>query len=345
VLETARGAVADSGMCFDWSSIGVCLNVSSDHLGDKGIDTLEQMAELKRSIVATARDAVILNADDTLCLAMLPFPGTECVGLVSTWQSWAELRKGHPHCRHFALQELVDGSNWLVIYSGEQRIEVLPVREIAATFDGRATFNISNILHASLACHFVGASLEHLRRGLRDFRMGFDNTPGRLNFYEHLPFRVLVDYAHNPDGVARLCEFVDRLDVQGNKFIALSAAGYNPEEVIKGNALAAAGFFDYYACFNYLRNIASNHHHVPGILREGFLAAGVPEERISVADCGLDALDMILKRVQPGDLVVMLAGHSDRKEIRERLLSTPSEPPGGGNTDTDDSGRTSAPVT
>ena len=115
--------------------------------------------------------------------------------------------------------------------------------------------------------------------------------------------------------------------------------------MIKGNALAAAGFFDYYACFNYLRNIASNHHHVPGILREGFLAAGVPEERISVADCGLDALDMILKRVQPGDLVVMLAGHSDRKEIRERLLSTPSEPPGGGNTDTDDSGRTSAPVT
>ena len=327
VLETARGAVADSGLCFDRSSIGICLNVSSDHLGDKGIDTLEQMAELKRSIVASAKDAVILNADDALCVAMAPFPATERLGLVSTRQSWLELRAAHPQCSFFAVQELVDGLSWLVIYSGDQRIEVLPMREIPATFDGRATFNVSNTLHATLACHLVGLSLKNLRSGLKAFRMGFENTPGRLNFYEHLPFRVLVDYAHNPDGVARLCEFVDRLDVSGSKFIVLSAAGYNPDELIRGNALAAAGYFDYYICFNYLRNIASEHFHVPEVLRHGLVAAGVPQERITVVDRGMDALELALNRVRPGDLVVLLAGHSDRKEIRARLLSAPAEPP------------------
>jgi cyanophycin synthetase len=42
----------------------------SDHLGLGGVDTLEQLAEVKRIPIEVARDTVVLNADDPLCLRM-----------------------------------------------------------------------------------------------------------------------------------------------------------------------------------------------------------------------------------------------------------------------------------
>ena len=72
VLETARGALVNSGFMFDWCNVAVCLNVTVDHLGRSGVDTLEQMAELKRSVLERARDGVVLFADDEYCFGMPP---------------------------------------------------------------------------------------------------------------------------------------------------------------------------------------------------------------------------------------------------------------------------------
>jgi cyanophycin synthetase len=75
------------GFGFDYCDVAVCLNVTRDHLEDCGIDTIEQMATLKRAIASRARGAVVLNADNPRCLAMAPFPATRRLCLVSTERS------------------------------------------------------------------------------------------------------------------------------------------------------------------------------------------------------------------------------------------------------------------
>src|SRR5436190_1340122 len=70
VLEIARGGLLRAGMGVPEVNVAAVLNVQSDHLGLKGIDTLEQLAEVKRIVVEVATDCAVLNADDPLVLKM-----------------------------------------------------------------------------------------------------------------------------------------------------------------------------------------------------------------------------------------------------------------------------------
>ncbi len=191
----------------------------------------------------------------------------------------------------------------------------MPVHEIPATFDGAAAYNLVNALHACAACYLQGLEIGQLRHGLSQFQMNFDNTPGRLNFYDRLPFRVLLDYAHNPDGMSRFCKFTDALEVPGRKLVAFSAAAYNPPEVIRGNARAVAGHFDKYFCYNFPGNIKEQEDRIPFILEETLIEEGLSSSDVSVAVTCLEATRAMLEQAKPGDLVVILSGHSDRADI------------------------------
>jgi UDP-N-acetylmuramyl tripeptide synthase len=319
ILETARGGVLKMGYGFDHCDISVCLNVTADHLEECGIDTVEQMAEVKRSIVRRARSAVILNADDPLCLAMAPFPDTERLCLVSMTRSVQDLRALGNARDAFAVIEAVDGENWVVIYDRSARTPIVPVMSIPATFGGLAEYNLANILHACAAGCLSGISVDKIREGITGFEMSFENTPGRLNVHDRLPYRVVLDYAHNPDGIARFCTFIDRLPAQGRRIVAFSAAGYNPDHIIRANARAVAGHFDLYWCYNFPRNIEARHCDVPETLRDSLLQCGVPGDDINVSGTGLEALEVILDLAREGDLVAFLSGHTERRELWERI--------------------------
>lgn len=323
VLETARGAVLKMGFGFDYCDVAVCLNVTRDHLEDCGIDTVEQMAALKRSIVRRARQAVVLNADDPQCLAMAPFTHTKRLCLVSIERAIDELRALAVHCDCYLVSEDVQGEQQIVLYDRDRRWPIVPVSNVPATHGGMARYNLSNALHACAACYLLDIDIDigSLAAGLGEFEMNFDNTPGRLNFYDGLPFRVLLDYAHNPDGISRLCDFVDQLPAQGRKIVAFSAASYNPGEVIRGNARAVAGHFDCYFCYNFLSNIRKQHLEIPFDLKATLLAQKVVASNIFVEANGLEAIDSILKMATAGDLVVFLSGHGDRQEIWERITT------------------------
>ncbi len=323
VLETARGAVLKTGFGFDHCDVAVCLNVTRDHLEDCGIDTIEQMAALKRSIADRARGAVVLNADDPMCLAMAPFANAGRLCLVSTERSIQALESLDVRCDCYVVVEEVEGDPQLILYDCGHRQPIIPVNDIPAAYGGMARHNLSNALHACAACHLLDIGIDgaSLAAGLRHFQMNFDNTPGRMNFYDELPFRILLDYAHNPGGISRLCEFADQLPAEGRKLVAFSAASYNPEDIVRGNARAAAGHFDHYVCYNFLTNINKGDDHIPHVLAETLLGCGVAASNISVASSGLNAIDSILNMAAPGDLVVFLSGYSDRREIWERITT------------------------
>ena len=248
VMETARGGLLRSGLGFLKSNVSACLNIASDHLGMRGIDTLEQLAEIKRTVIEVATDTAVLNADDRLCLEMADYTEAEHVCYVTMNSDHALVRD---HVRNggraVVLEKGING-DMITIYNAGQHIPLLWTHLIPATLDGKARHNVQNAMFAAALAYSLEKSLDDIRHGLRTFDTTFFQAPGRLNVYNGHPFKVILDYAHNPSAVVQLCDVVRQLDVEGRRLCVLSAPGDRRDEDIREIAEAAAGVFDYYIC-------------------------------------------------------------------------------------------------
>lgn len=321
VLETARGALANSGFMFDWCNVAVCLNVTTDHLGRSGVDTLEQMAELKRSVLERARDGVVLFADDEYCVGMLPFLSTPRICLVSMASTVAELRSISNAASCFAMLEKIDGSDWLVLYDGGHRTTIIAVDEVPSTFGGKATFNISNALHALAACHLMGVDIETIRTGLRNYPISYETAPGRLNFYEEHPFTVILDYAHNADGFTKLGAFIDQLEVKGKKVVMMQARGDYGDDFVIQLATAAAGHFDHYVCRSHPVYTGPDPLGITALMKATLLNSGVEESQVTTTTDPEFALETTLQLGSEGDLLIFTPGVGQREETWKRIIS------------------------
>ena len=321
ILETARGALAHSGFMFDWCNVSVCLNVTEDHLGEYGIETVDQMAELKRSVLESARDGAVLFADDERCIGMLPFLVTPRICLVSMQSGVKELAKIQGNKACFSVLESNDGSEWLVLYDSDQRMPVIEVEQIPATFGGATRFNVCNALHAIAASYLMGMSIETIKEGLHTFSMSFENTPGRLNFYDKHPFTVIMDYAHNMDGISQLSAFVDRLNVSGRKLLMFQVRGDVEDGYIKRMAAAAAGHFDHYVGRTHPVYTGPDEQKVLALIREALLETGVEEHQISTTANPSFAVETMLKMGKKGDLLVFTPGSKQRLDTWRQITS------------------------
>jgi len=309
VLEEYFGRIARLGFSFHWCNVAVCTNVTEDHLGRIGVHALEEMAEIKFALPKRARDAVVLNADDLCCRQMAARATSRKICLVSCEQSVQQLEmiRGNACC--FCVVEELDGRNWIVIYDTGVRRPLIAVEDVPATFSGAAMHNTSNAMHAAAACYLSGASIEEIASGLATFIMGFESTPARLNVYDGLPFRVIVDYAHNADGFRRLSAFIDKQQVAGRKIIMMSMAGDRRDRDIMAAMAKLAGHFDHYVCRSYVDLRGRPAEDVPRLLKAGLLEAGVPESAISTVPNAIEAVLFSLNLATEGDLLVLLSGN------------------------------------
>lgn len=321
VLETTRGAVATRGLGFARCDLAICLNITPDHFGDVvGLEHIDELAELKAAIVARAEQAVVLNADDPRCLALADAAGKRRLGLVSLEQSAQALLERVGENGAVAVLETIDGSEWLVVYQGQERLPLMAVEALPLAYDGSARFNLENALHAALAATLMGFESGVIARGLASLVTGYEGVPGRLSFREDLSFRVCMDYAHNPGGVRALSDFVDRQSVSGRRILCLAASCANTDELIRATAAAAAGHFDIYICKNFGLLYDRQPEENPRLLKEGLLRAGVkPEQIICILD-EFEAFDHALDMGRPGDLVVLIGGKR-RQELWDRVLA------------------------
>ena len=157
-----------------------------------------------------------------------------------------------------------------------------------------------------------GVRLEDIRHGLRTFDTTFFQAPGRLNFYDEHPFKVLLDYAHNTSALERICEVVNLLEVTGRKIAVLSAPGDRRDEDIQAMAAATAGAFDYYICRRDDNLRGRGPDELPGILAKTLLSAGVPEDAVECISDEQESVDAALRMALPGDLVVLFADSLQR---------------------------------
>jgi UDP-N-acetylmuramyl tripeptide synthase len=321
VLETARGGITHSGFMYDHSNIAACLNVDDDHLGEFDIDTLDQMAQVKLSVLQRATDAVVLNADDRRCLQMRPaLPGRR-LALISLQRSLALLREIAAEQDLVCGLESHDGEDWLVIEERGKRLLVIAAGDIPATFEGRARVNISNALHAAAVCYLAGIEISHIQKALSVFDSSFENIPGRLNFFHGLPFTVVMDYAHNVDGFAELSRFLNQVDVSGRRIMCFSASGNRSDQFVADCARAVSAHFDHFLCRDHLTEYDREPGEVARLLYDALLADGVPETAVELVHDPATALTDLLSMGRPGDLLAYATGTKDMETARETITS------------------------
>lgn len=307
VMETARGGMLRSGMGYPSCNVACCLNVTGDHLGLGGIDTLEQLAAVKRIPIEVATDAAVLNADDAYCLQMADYTDAKRLCYV-TLNPAHPLVKAHIRAGGQALV-LEDGMNghMVTIYDREKHMPLLWTHLIPATLEGRALHNVQNAMFAAALAYNMGLTLEGIRQGLRTFDATFFQTPGRMNMYTEHPFRVIMDYAHNPAAVRAMCGLVDRFEVDGKRIVVLSAPGDRRDEDINDIADIAASHFDHFICRCDDRRRGRGHDEVAQMLKARLLQNGISADRIEVVPEESAAVTRALEFAEPGDLVLVLA--------------------------------------
>ncbi|MFN8482736.1 MAG: cyanophycin synthetase [Anaerolineae bacterium] len=309
VLETARGGILREGLGFDRCDVGAVLNVSGDHLGLRGVETLEDLAEVKRLVVEVVKDdgTSVLNADDPLVAAMVEH--AEGKPFYFTMNPRNQIVRDHiaQGGRAVVLEEGVNGQR-ITLYDGERYVPVLWTHLIPATLEGAAMFNVANSLAATAVAYAMGISLENIRQGLRTFATTFFQTPGRLNVFDRYDFRVLVDYAHNPAAVRALCDTVKRLKKPGGRAIGVVAMpGDRRDQDLRDVAAIAAKTFDEIV----IKEDASRRGRPPGeiarIMREAAIEAGMLDAYIDTVLDEIEATRYAMMRAQRDDLVVILA--------------------------------------
>lgn len=308
VMECARGGVLREGLAFDRCDVGCVLNVQPDHLGLNGIETLEDLARVKSVIVenVSRRGISVLNADDPLTIRMARHArGRVC---------WFSMRGGK-NAPAFILQHVAQGgaavlhdaaTGRIKLYDGDEIADVCRAEDIPATWSGKAAFNIANALAAVAICHGMGVSGETAGAALRSFSSSFEQNPGRLNVHDGHGFRVILDYAHNPEGLRALGRLVLALRPSLGRVIAMiSIPGDRRDEEIRAMGEIGAEYFDHLVFRETPDNRGRAAGEVNRLLREGAMLEGCDVGRIEDFLTEEEAVEYCLRAARPGDLVVL----------------------------------------
>lgn len=324
VLETARGGILRRGLVLPRVDAALVTNIAADHLGDYGIHDLPGLAAAKmliaRAVKADGR--VVLNADDPELVA--------AAGQVRAPLVWFTLNPENPVvARHVAAGGeavlMEDGS--LVLNRGGERTAVVRVEEVPITLGGTARYNIANALGAIGLASAVGLPDEAVAAGLRQMRNTPEDNPGRANLFERHGVHILVDYAHNPHGVAALLDVARTLPAR-RKLITLGQAGDRSDEAIRDLARAAWELRPDRAVVKEMPEMLRGRQlgEVPLVLEDELRRLGMPAAGLERADSELDAVRKALAWARPGDLLVLLV-HKHRDEVLELIrTASPGSP-------------------
>ena len=317
VLETSRGGILRRGLGFSTCNVGVVTNISADHLGEFGVETTEQMAEVKGVVVlATQADGyVVLNADDRLVLAL------------QQWSAAPIILFSHDPNNAAVTRHLADGGS--AVYSDGTAINVnalgqhgqIAVADITITFDGAAVHNVENVLAAVGVCLGLGLDLRTIEAGLHTFTADASHNANRLNVFRRGDISVVFDYAHNVAGVQALLRFGQALqrEQQGRLLFVLGGPGDRSDDQIRAMGQLAGEGADVLLLHEeerYLRGRPPGE--ITRLYQEGAVAAGLSTEDILIFPDEIAALEAGLAQMQPMD-VMLIAAHAEREAMLQRL--------------------------
>ena len=300
VLESARGGLLRAGLGFEKCDVAIVTNVAADHLGLKGIHTIEQLAKVKGVVPETVLPDgyAILNADDDLVFKMRR--NIECnLALFS-------MDENNPHIK--ALQRkggitAVYENGFVTICRGEWKMRVMLAKDIPLTYGGKAKFMIQNVLPAILAANIQGISIEDMKAALETFIPSASQTPGRLNLFKFNNFSILLDYAHNPAGMRALQKFTDELEATVKVGI-IAGIGDRREEDNNEMGAIAADMFDEIIIRQDKRLRGKTEEELIKMLDDGIKKRD-PNKKTLIIPSEKEAITYAVKNAKKGSLIIL----------------------------------------
>jgi cyanophycin synthetase len=312
VLETARGGLLRRGLAVDRAAVAVVTNIADDHLGEFGVQDIGALTEVKLLVTRALRAdaAVVLNADD-------PMLGERAASLTVPIV-WFSLDAGRPEIgRHLAAGGRAalcqDGA--LVLAEGSARTPVARLDEVPSTMGGAARHNVANALAALGAAAVLGVPSDQMARALRRFGQAVGDNLGRANIVELGGVRIVIDYAHNPHGMAALAEMVAAMPAR-RRLVLIGQAGDRSDEAIRELARGALAMRPDRVVLKemerYLRGRRPGE--IPKLMADELARLGVQPDAVSCPGTEVEAVRDALAWARPGDVLV-LAVHQDRAQV------------------------------
>jgi len=300
VLECARGGLLRAGLGFKNCDIGIVTNVTADHLGLKGIHTIEQLARVKGVIPETILPDgyAILNADDDLVYDMRR--GINCnLALFSMDENNPRIQALQRKGGITAIYE----NGYVTLCKGAWKMRIMQAENIPLTYGGKATFMIQNILPALIAANVQGISIEDTKAALETFIPSPTQTPGRLNLFHFNNFNILLDYAHNPAGMRALQKFTDNLEASVKVGI-IAGIGDRREEDNNEIGSIAAEMFDEIIIRQDKHLRGKSEKELIKMLNDGIMKRD-PKKKTTIIPSESDAINHAVKHAQKGSLIVL----------------------------------------
>lgn len=303
-LETARGGIVRGGLGYDWSDISVISNVRLDHVGQDGIETLDDLLYIKSLVAERVRKGgtLILNADDER-LAQLP--GDESVARPMKNIVYFSMRPPH-----VLIKRRLDAGGsaylykdgWIVEAVGGAETRVVRASDIPVTLGGAASFNIANALAAVAVCRAAGLSSEEVATALKGFQSDLHNA-GRAGLFEIRGGYALLDYGHNPDAFTAVCQMAAKW--RGRRVTGvIGVPGDRDDMVVEQAGRAAARGFERIIIKEDRDPRGRRRGEIASLLRHAVMSEA-PGRDCCIALDEIVAMQIALEEIEPGDVVVI----------------------------------------
>ncbi len=300
VLECARGGMLRAGLGFHKCDIGIVTNVAADHLGLKGIHTIEQLAKVKGVVPETVLPDghAILNADDDLVYAMRK--NVECkVALFSMDEESDRIKR---HSENGGISAVYE-NGFITICRGDWKMRIIKAVNVPLTFGGKATFMIQNVLPAVLTGYLNGFSLDDIKVALESFIPSPSQTPGRLNMFNFKDYQILLDYAHNPAGLRALKNMVEKMEGSPKVGIIAGIGDRRDEDNMEIGKIAAE-MFDEIIIRQDKHLRGKTEQELIGMLNDGIKSVN-PDKKVTIIPSEKEAITYAVKNATKGSLIVL----------------------------------------
>ncbi|RZK38375.1 MAG: cyanophycin synthetase [Pedobacter sp.] len=306
VLETARGGILRAGLGFNQCDIGVVTNIQEDHLGISDINTLDDLTRVKAVIIGAVKRTgwAVLNADNAYCLKIAESASCN-VAYFSMDEKNPVIKE---HSKKGGISAIYE-NGYVTIKKGDWKIRVEKATHIPLTFNGSVDFMIQNVLAATLTTFLWGYKTEDIRMSLETFIPSAAHTPGRMNVFKFKEFKILVDFAHNPDGFNGIKAYLQTVAATEHVGVISGTGDRRDEDIIETARIAAKMFDKVVICQEkYLRG--RKQQELIDLLLKG-LKEVKPNMPIEINNNGEDCMKNLVNNATSGSFITILSDTID----------------------------------
>jgi cyanophycin synthetase len=303
VLETARGGILREGLAFDSCTVGVVTNISSDHLGLNGINTIEELAKVKQVVVEAVerRGSAVLNADDPMVAEMAAATDARVVYFSTDPDN------------HILASHLANAGSCVYVDQGRiflcadgNAVELIDLERVPFTYDGKLQFQVQNALAATAAAWSAGLNPALIARALSTFKTDEKIVPGRFNVSDIHGVQVIVDYGHNTGAMKAMAQAILALDKR-KTVLAIGLPGDRRDEDLIATFKETLAFADEYVLYDLTDRRGRAEKEVPHLL----LTCLSNDKPFEYASSEANAVWQAWRRVQANDRLVIIADMVD----------------------------------